>query len=72
MVPMSEVNRRYGIETLEIIDRSIEQGFLAAAPAEGACGRCDFRSVCGSDEEQRLRRKPAQPLRDLVELRSRP
>ncbi len=64
--------RRMGIEALEIIDRAIETGFLAAAPAEGACTWCDFRPVCGPNEEERIKRKPIDRLRDLAELRSRP
>jgi CRISPR/Cas system-associated exonuclease Cas4 (RecB family) len=63
--------RRMGVEALEIIDRSIETGFLAASPAEGACAWCDFRPVCGPNEEARVRqRKPEHA--DLRELRSRP
>jgi ATP-dependent helicase/nuclease subunit B len=64
-------NRRLGVEALEIIDRAIELGSLAAAPAEGACGWCDFRPVCGPNEEQRTSRKPTDRLRDLFELRIR-
>ena len=65
-------NRRLGLEALEIIDRAIELGSLAAAPAESACEWCDFRPVCGPSEEQRTRRKPTDRLRDLFELRIRP
>lgn len=72
VVPMDEVARRAGIEALEIVDRAIEAGHLARAPAEGACTNCDFRSVCGPSEEDRVRRKPSGHLRDLAELRSRP
>ena len=64
-------NRRLGIEALEIIDRAIALGSLAAAPAEGACAWCDFRPVCGPNEEQRIIRKPSDRLRDLFELRIR-
>jgi CRISPR/Cas system-associated exonuclease Cas4 (RecB family) len=71
-VPVLPSTRRSGIEALEIIDRAIEIGFLAAAPKERACGWCDFRPVCGPHEEQRLKRKSTDPLRDLAELRSRP
>jgi CRISPR/Cas system-associated exonuclease Cas4 (RecB family) len=71
-VPLTAQNRRMGVEALEVIDRAIEVGFLAAAPNEGACVWCDFRAVCGPNEELRVARKPADRLRDLVELRSRP
>ena len=49
-VPLSEANRRAGLEALEIIDRAIELGFLPPAPAERACTWCDFRPVCGPDD----------------------
>ena len=70
-IATSDENRRLGIEALEIIDRAIEEGALAAAPAEGACAWCDFRPVCGPNEEQRTARKPTDRLRDLFELRIR-
>jgi RecB family exonuclease len=69
---LDAVSRRIGIEALEIVDRAIERGDLAAAPAEGACAWCDFRPVCGPNEEERVGRKPQDRLRDLIELRSRP
>jgi CRISPR/Cas system-associated exonuclease Cas4 (RecB family) len=71
-VPLLPQARRAGVEALEIIDRAIELGFLAAAPNERACAWCDFRPVCGPHEELRISRKSADPLRDLIELRSRP
>ena len=70
-IPLSETTRAAGLEVLHIIDRAIELGFLAAAPAEGACDRCDFVPVCGHDVARRVRRKPQDKLVDLVALRSR-
>ena len=56
---------------LEIIDRAVEHGTLAAKPGalgpHVACEYCDFRPVCGPDEGTRTRRKPAVP--DLDALR---
>lgn len=71
-IPLTPNARRQGIETLEVVDRAIELGFLAAAPADGACAFCDFRSVCGPNVERRLRKKALEPLADLIELRRRP
>ena len=71
-VPLSDANRRAGLEALEIIDRAIELGFLPPAPAERACTWCDFRPVCGPDEPRHLRRKPADSLADLTALRGMP
>ena len=71
-VALSEANRRAGLEALEIIDRAIELGFLPPAPAERACAWCDFRPVCGPDEAEHARRKPADSLGDLTALREMP
>jgi hypothetical protein len=71
-VPLTESTRRAGLEALAIVDRAIELGTLAAAPREGACRWCDFRAICGPNEELRIGRKPTERLGDLLELRSRP
>jgi len=71
-IPLSAMNRRAGLEALEIIDRAIELGFLPAAPAERACTWCDFRPICGPDEARRVTRKAADPLGDLKALREMP
>jgi len=70
-IPLNERTRAAGIEVLQVIDRAIEGGFLAAAPAEDACVRCDFRPVCGPDVSRRVSRKPQDRLADLRELRGR-
>jgi ATP-dependent helicase/nuclease subunit B len=55
------------------IARALEEGFLPAAPEKDACRWCDFRPVCGPDEERRVKRKllraESQPL---LQLRRRP
>ncbi|MBI4886583.1 MAG: PD-(D/E)XK nuclease family protein [Acidobacteria bacterium] len=71
-IPLHARTRAAGIEVLQVIDRAVEQGFLAAAPTEDACGRCDFRPVCGPDVFRRVGRKPQDRLADLAALRSRP
>jgi hypothetical protein len=63
---------RLGLEVLEIIDRSIEHGLLAARPDRDACTYCDFVAVCGRDEERRTRRKDASKFADLDALRKLP
>jgi CRISPR/Cas system-associated exonuclease Cas4 (RecB family) len=55
---------------LNVIDEQIAGGRLPASPGEGQCKWCDYQSVCGPREEERIRRKPALPL--LKELRSMP
>jgi ATP-dependent helicase/nuclease subunit B len=69
---LDERSRAAGLEALEVVDRAIETGFLAAAPTEEACGRCDFTPVCGSDVFRRVARKPPEALADLRALRERP
>lgn len=71
-IAITDLARRAGIEVLEIVDRAIETGSLAPAPDDRACTYCDFRPVCGPNEEKRVRRKAPERLRDLHELRSRP
>ena len=71
-IVLDETSRRRALEVLEVIDRAIEHGTLAARPADGACGRCDFVPVCGAGEERRTRRKPAALFADLDALRRLP
>jgi CRISPR/Cas system-associated exonuclease Cas4 (RecB family) len=61
--------RSQGLLALTIVDRAIERGLLPAAPAKDACRWCDFRPVCGPDEERRVASKPASLLADLAALR---
>ena len=71
-IPLLGDSRRRGLEVLEIIDRAIEGGLLAARPATDACGICDFQVVCGRDEERRTRRKDSTLFADLDALRKLP
>ena len=62
-IALDPIIRRRGLEVLEIVDRAIEHGTLAARPGRmgdrSACEYCDFRPVCGRDEARRVKRKPA-------------
>jgi len=69
-IPINDYTRGQGLQVLTIIDRSVELGFLPAAPAERACTWCDFRPVCGPREEERAGRKHKDKLADLEALRS--
>lgn len=63
--------RAQGLEALTIVDRAIELGRLPAAPLKDACRWCDFRPVCGPDEERRVASKqPEALIADLQALRS--
>ena len=68
---MGEAPKR-GLEVLEIVDRAIENGLLAARPSSDVCQWCDFQVVCGRDEERRTRRKDAKLFADLDALRKMP
>ena len=65
-IPLNERTREAGLEVLQVVDRAIEHGFLAPAPTEEACGRCDFRPVCGRACFSRVLRKPQDRLADLA------
>ena len=69
-IAINDYTREQGLQALAIVDRAIERGFLAAAPAKDACRWCDFRSVCGPREEARVARKNQHDLADLIALRS--
>jgi ATP-dependent helicase/nuclease subunit B len=62
--------RAQGLEALTIIDRAVELGRLPAYPAKDACRWCDFRPICGPDEERRAGRKHAALVADLQALRA--
>jgi CRISPR/Cas system-associated exonuclease Cas4 (RecB family) len=69
-IPIDGYARAQGLQVLTIIDRAVEMGFLPAAPEKDACRWCDFRSVCGPREEERVGRKSPDRLGDLLALRS--
>ncbi len=71
-IPLNDMTRAAGFEVLEVINRAVSGGFLAATPTEEACGRCDYRAVCGPDMYRRTKRKPQDRIADLTALRSRP
>jgi ATP-dependent helicase/nuclease subunit B len=71
-VQLDPVARKTGLTALEIVDRGIELGFLAASPEERACEYCDYRPVCGPLEERRARTKNKGALADLQALRDLP
>jgi hypothetical protein len=57
---------------IDIIDESLKQGFVPAAPRKDACRYCDYTIVCGPYEESRTQRKNNDRLRLLEQLRSIP
>ncbi len=71
-IPLNDESRQRLRRVLETIDRSIEEGFLPAAPQTGACALCDYSAVCGPYEETRVKRKQPDRLDPLIEIRHSP
>lgn len=71
-IPLTDRVRASVRRAVEVIGEAIGQGFLPAAPRKGACGRCDYRPVCGPYEEIRARRKRRDRLAALDSLRNLP
>lgn len=69
-IPVDDYARQQALQVLTIVDRAIEQAFLVAAPEARACTWCDFRTICGPREEERVARKSTDRLADLEALRS--
>jgi CRISPR/Cas system-associated exonuclease Cas4 (RecB family) len=68
IVHLDELARAYAREALALIDQAVQKGVLPPAPGAGTCGFCDFRSVCGPHEEQRVLRKNRSLLHELDEI----
>ena len=71
-IPIDEHSRQSLSNVVALIDRSIVEGFLPAAPRAGACAYCDYGLICGRYEESRIRRKAPDRLALLNESRETP
>src|SRR5687767_3680770 len=71
-IPLLGDAPKRGLEVLEIIDRAVEHGTLAARPATDVCQWCDFQVVCGREEQRRTRRKEPKLFAELDVLRDMP
>jgi hypothetical protein len=56
----------------QTIDHALERGVLLAAPARDACRWCDFRPICGTEEEERTRSRkvPARRVTDQTVIQA--
>ncbi len=72
VVAMDAHARHRGVEVLQIVDRAIERACFPPAPRERACAYCDFHAACGPHEEERMRKKDATLIADLLALREYP
>jgi len=70
-VLVNDRTRAFLARFLANVDGSIAEGFLPPSPEKDACGRCDYRIVCGPYEEQRSARKDRRDprLEPLIEIR---
>lgn len=71
-IQLDDYARRAVQEVTAVVTDALQRGFVPAAPAKGACQYCDYRPVCGPDEEQRVARKQKDPLVALRKLREMP
>jgi CRISPR/Cas system-associated exonuclease Cas4 (RecB family) len=71
-IPLDQVARDSIRAVAQTVGDAIARGFLPAAPAERECNYCDYRPVCGEQEEFRVKRKPREQLEPLVQLRRMP
>ncbi len=71
-VPIDEEGTGYLRRVFDTIEAALEDGFLPAAPAEKACEWCDFKTVCGPQESQRVMQKAPDRLEPLHILRETP
>ncbi|MEP6782455.1 MAG: PD-(D/E)XK nuclease family protein [Acidobacteriota bacterium] len=71
-IPLMGDAPKRGIEVLELVDRAIENGALAARPGTDMCQWCDFQVVCGRDEQRRTGRKDPKLFADLDAMRQMP
>lgn len=68
-MPLDEETRAAAGSAIGVITRALETGFLPAVPATDACRWCDYRPVCGPNEQVRTARKTRDGLEDLEHLR---
>ncbi|HET7543872.1 MAG TPA: PD-(D/E)XK nuclease family protein [Polyangiaceae bacterium] len=71
-VPLAEAARAAAEAVHLTVAASFEQGFFPAAPAEKDCEQCEFLSICGPYERERVDRKDQRRLDPLLKLRALP
>ena len=71
-IAVNDESREHLWKVIDIIDESLSQGFVPAAPRLDACRYCDYRIVCGPYEETRIQLKKTDRLRLLQQLREIP
>jgi ATP-dependent helicase/nuclease subunit B len=72
VVSLDERSRDTICQVAETVGDAIAQPFLPAAPENGQCDLCDYRTVCGPHEERRTARKTQARLEPLLTIRALP
>jgi CRISPR/Cas system-associated exonuclease Cas4 (RecB family) len=73
VVLLDQSARNAALMVAETITDAVGRPFLPAAPTDGECQWCNYRAVCGPDEERRTARKPKEgSLEPLLSLRGLP
>jgi ATP-dependent helicase/nuclease subunit B len=77
IVAINDDARKAGAEFAAVLNQSLTEGFLPAAPGQRECEYCDYRRVCGPYEEIRTKYKleakqVSGRLGPLTDLRSKP
>ena len=69
-VQLNDWARQRASQVLRAIDEAMRNGFLPAAPRKDGCKRCEYLTVCGPYEEERVGEKSQPELKTLKELRT--
>jgi ATP-dependent helicase/nuclease subunit B len=72
VVALSDENVHILSSVLSTVRQGLVDGFLPAAPDKDACMWCDFLAVCGSNEENRVSKKPKDRLVQIKAMRDLP
>jgi len=69
IVALDDFSRDRAALVVKNVGQALSEGFLPAAPEKDTCKWCDYRPVCGPNEERRVTNKPKKPLEELKRLR---
>ncbi len=67
--PLDAEARASMAQVIEAVGTSLKDGFFPAAPRADGCKYCDYKAVCGLDEERRVKLKPQAELKALAKVR---
>ena len=68
-VPLDAASREAADLVVKTVGDALNQGFFPAAPGERECDYCDYQTVCGPSAAALAKRKPADRLVQLKQLR---